>query len=823
VAQLRHTAHKFFSPGEGYVFGKADLLRILLEGSDGSSSTADLRHFPVWAWERLRGRFLSSYSGLKPLYFMWAALTETLNTQLFAAKLQRVVSSLTFQFHQPEMQIEVRVDVAYYNAILQPLQVVLGLNYFKIGEETSEEDLTFDRRLEGYFRRMQEAGEADAAVEPEPMVVESSSGEDESSGLCEASLLQRRRREGEAEVEARGKLAGVVEWWVGAPQKDLAAYVVKYSAEQRAGLADLVEAHGKHVLPDLVGGGDGATKQRQQVTKIARVVVDGRPGEEPLAPSERGMFYSFDVFESFIAACAALQDSPLLLFERLRPSVRLKQLVPDFNTTALEKLEAWEDHEYKQPARNAKGKELIDEQGQPVLRRDLEDELLCNPPAEMQRMYEKVHEGTEEELRCRYVRAQCVAGGKEMEKMNKKGLEGSMRKENRTLWQKQAVDPIAKNTMNAESGLAAMKQVRKMMQTGAYAREKARVNARMSRCWETLDGLSEEEQIVMLRVTNSLEKYFDAKDKVWLARHDRAATARRLRSLEEVIQSKAKDCANAKEYWKCKRFDGKGALKKELGKFSFKYEKQEVMMNQMDIITVGGDFGDLKFERGKKGEHCVVCGHANDNEFAHRVAHLTKCYKLIGKRGGWPKSPPRPNIVCKKLPPIGDVSEQTAGHHPVYRFIRRVEEVAAQRVDKGLVKADVRMVTEVEMPAIDASVVGRRIEYIFIVPVKIKSSGRLQNQSWCYRGTIQSVEQPQVGKRRGRKVPSVVVEWDEEEEGEDKLSAVLLEPEDWCQKRRDGWAVLDVDAGHSSKELTVLQKMDQHVLEVEMLVPKEEA
>jgi hypothetical protein len=71
-----------------------------------------------------------------------------------------------------------------------------------------------------------------------------------------------------------------------------------------------------------------------------------------------------------------------------------------------------------------------------------------------------------------------------MEKMNKKGLEGSMRKENRTLWQKQAVDPIAKNTMSAETGLAAMKQVRKLMQTGAYAREKARVNARMSRCWE---------------------------------------------------------------------------------------------------------------------------------------------------------------------------------------------------------------------------------------------------------------------------------------------------------------------------------------------------
>jgi hypothetical protein len=133
-----------------------------------------------------------------------------------------------FQLHQPEMQIEVRVDVAFYNAILQPLQVVLGLNYFKIGEEANEEDLLFDRRIEGHFQQLQEAGEEDAAVEPEPMVVGGSSGEVESSGLCEASLRQRRRRGGGAEVDAQGKLAGVVEWWVGAPQKDLAAYVVQY-------------------------------------------------------------------------------------------------------------------------------------------------------------------------------------------------------------------------------------------------------------------------------------------------------------------------------------------------------------------------------------------------------------------------------------------------------------------------------------------------------------------------------------------------------------------------------------------------------------------
>jgi len=36
-------------------------------------------------------------------------------------------------------------------------------------------------------------------------------------------------------------------------------------------------------------------------------------------------------------------------------------------------------------------------------------------------------------------------------------------------------------------------------------------------------------------------------------------------------------------------------------------------------------------------------------------------------------------------------------------FIRRVEEVAVQRVEKGLVKSDMKLVTEVEMPTIDSS------------------------------------------------------------------------------------------------------------------------
>jgi hypothetical protein len=52
-------------------------------------------------------------------------------------RLQTVVSSLGFQLYQPEMMTETRTDVAFFNAVLQPMQVVLGLNYFHLDEDSS--------------------------------------------------------------------------------------------------------------------------------------------------------------------------------------------------------------------------------------------------------------------------------------------------------------------------------------------------------------------------------------------------------------------------------------------------------------------------------------------------------------------------------------------------------------------------------------------------------------------------------------------------------------------------------------------------------------
>ena len=328
----------------------------------------------------------------------------------------------------------------------------------------------------------------------------------------------------------------------------------------------------------------------------------------------------------------------------------------------------------------------------------------------------------------------------------------------------------------------------------------------------------------MLRVTNKLMKYFDAQDALSLAQHDRAATKRRLRALEEEVKRAAKEYANAKVYWKAKRFDlCASTLGKELKGLNFKYQKMELLLNQMEIILIGGGFKDLEFKKGKKGEHCTVCGHANDDELAHLTAHVKKCYCKIRSRGGWPKAPPRPKVTVKKLPPIeSEDSEQTAAQHPVYQFIRRIEDQAEERVQKGRVQADIALVDEHHMPEINDELIGRRMEYIFQVPVTVTKSGRKLNQLWCYRGTIQSVFKEKTKGKRKELVHQVLVEWDEEEEGEDKVSAVLLEPKDWCTNKKDGWAVLEDTAGCTSTEQTVLQRMDQHVLETEMLVPKEE-
>ena len=107
-----------------------------------------------WPWLRLGGRFLTSYDGLKAPYFMWQPCNEALATQMVNTVLGRITSSLAFQYNQPEMMVQVRVQIAFFNALLQPLNVALGLNYFDNCSEATEQTLAFDKRLDGYIAKM---------------------------------------------------------------------------------------------------------------------------------------------------------------------------------------------------------------------------------------------------------------------------------------------------------------------------------------------------------------------------------------------------------------------------------------------------------------------------------------------------------------------------------------------------------------------------------------------------------------------------------------------------------------------------------------------
>jgi hypothetical protein len=116
------------------------------------------------------------------------------------------------------------------------------------------------------------------------------------------------------------------------------------------------------------------------------------------------------------------------------------------------------------------------------------------------------------------------------------------------------------------------------------------------------------------------------------------------------------------------------------------------------------------------------------------------------------------------------------------------------------------------------------MEYIFCVPMQNNKSKRTTKCLCCYRaGTIQSIGVASASvKEKAVVVQSVIVEWDDEEAGEDKVSPVNLEPSLHCSPTLDGWAILEVDGAGGSREKTVIEKMQQLLVEADMLLPKQE-
>jgi len=119
LAQCLLTATKYFSCAEGYTFGKAAALRLMMQAPKYNGLV-------YFNFQRMNGsRFADSYSRTRPLVFMLQPLTDHLvATMGVNDKMSRIVSSLWSQLTSPVLMAEARVKEAIYNHILEPLQVM---------------------------------------------------------------------------------------------------------------------------------------------------------------------------------------------------------------------------------------------------------------------------------------------------------------------------------------------------------------------------------------------------------------------------------------------------------------------------------------------------------------------------------------------------------------------------------------------------------------------------------------------------------------------------------------------------------------------------
>jgi hypothetical protein len=127
---MLHTTHKFCSLSVGYVFGKATGLLLLMQGDRWAAH-------PYFRFGRMRGnRFVAQYFATVPILFMHEPLLEFLVTQILRDKqMQRSVRNLWGQLNCRELMIEARAHEALYNWVLEPLMVVLGIDYLPEEED----------------------------------------------------------------------------------------------------------------------------------------------------------------------------------------------------------------------------------------------------------------------------------------------------------------------------------------------------------------------------------------------------------------------------------------------------------------------------------------------------------------------------------------------------------------------------------------------------------------------------------------------------------------------------------------------------------------
>ena len=220
------------------------------------------------------------------------------------------------------------------------------------------------------------------------------------------------------------------------------------------------------------------------------------------------------------------------------------------------------------------------------------------------------------------------------------------------------------------------------------------------------------------------------------------------------------------------------------------------LTEQMESLVDGHGYGHLNWVRSTSEKCCEGCGVSRVNKVTHLISHLKwslgeveKPVKQGGK--GWGKShankptePPPPPLAVKKPPVLdGDGDWQTC--HPLDPKIRAVKEQAKKMVSDGTVLSDYTRLGDVVMPALDVTLVGKDIEYTFLVSFDPKQTRR---RKFTYYGTVLSVD-VHAKTKGGKDMVSVRVRWHEKGE---PIEPVFLNPGMHCELGCEhGWAAVD--------------------------------
>jgi hypothetical protein len=271
--------------------------------------------------------------------------------------------------------------------------------------------------------------------------------------------------------------------------------------------------------------------------------------------------------------------------------------------------------------------------------------------------------------------------------------------------------------------------------------------------------------------------------------HDAEAAERALRHEKEVCREAARKWANSLVHMRVKNWTVAEVDRKLKGKNLVTGADSQLrnLNEQLDALVDGYGYDDLKCPKSTSDLCCEGCGHTRMNHVAHLTVHvkwaLGKAWGVWGSRGqNKPKEPPAPTLTVKK-PPVLDESGDWRTAHPLDDKIRAVVERAKELVVKKVVEADVLMLADHALPKMDGTLVGKDIQYTFLVAFNESDKRR---RKFTYYGTVLAVDQHAYNK--GKKVTSAVVRWHEKGE---PIEPVFLSELLHCELAEEhGWSVM---------------------------------